>query len=125
VQLDLVALETHPRGRQVQPPHLRGALADLGNAVVPMAFQVGAPVAQSQPVVLPQVLGMPHLQAGILQLGDNAPGAGQLTIREYVAVDESLGLVRGVVRWPGDAVVEQPAARAEQLPQLREVRRFR
>jgi hypothetical protein len=58
--------------------------------------------------VQPEVLLVLHLEAGVLRLGDDPARAGQLAVREHVAVDERAGLLVLVVR-PGDAVVEQPA----------------
>ncbi len=63
-----------------------------------------------------------HLQAGVLASVMIRPGPGQLAVREDVAVEERADAWRPVVR-PGDAVVEQPAPRAEPVAQEREVRR--
>ena len=65
---------------------------------------------------------MVHLEPGVLGLGDDLARAGQLAVREHVAVDERTGLPRPVVR-PGDAVVEQPPARHQLVAQEPEVRR--
>ena len=111
VQLDLVGLEAHPRAGHVQAPDPRGALADLGDALVPVVGEVLAPAGQRHRVVLAQVLLVAHLETGVLDLGDDPAGAGQLAVGEDVAVDERAGVLVAVVR-AGDAVVQQPAARA-------------
>src|SRR5262245_8154187 len=46
VELDLVALEPQPRAGHVQAPDPRGALADLGDARVPVLLEVAAPARQ-------------------------------------------------------------------------------
>ncbi len=64
---------------------------DLGDRLVPVLDEVGAPVAQRQRVVGTQVLLVQHLEADILRLGDDAARAGELAVGEDVAVDESAG----------------------------------
>ena len=61
--------------------------------------------------MLPEVLLVHHLEAGVLGLGDDPAGPDQLAVGEDVAVEERADLLAVVVR-PGDAVVEQPALRA-------------
>src|SRR5258708_12650184 len=57
---------------------------------------------------------MPDLEARIVHLRDQVSGPFQFAVGEDVPVDESVGDSRGpaVVR-PGDAVIQQPAARVE------------
>src|SRR6266446_2673349 len=114
VQLDLVAVEPQPRPGHIEPPDPGGSLTDLGNGLLPVLVKVGAPGGKSARVVLPQILRVPDLEAGIVQLGDQVSGAFQLAVGEDVPVDEPIGDPRGpaVVR-PGDAVIQQPAARIE------------
>src|SRR3990170_2167322 len=88
VQLDLVALETHPGSGHVEAPDPCGPLADLRYALIPVLLEVGPPPGQRLGVVDPEVLLVLHLEAGVLGLGDDLPGAGQLAVREHVAVDE-------------------------------------
>ena len=66
VQLDPAPLEGEPRSGHVQAPHLRGGKPDLGDRVIPVLDEVGAPVAQRHRVVGAQVLLVQHLEAGIL-----------------------------------------------------------
>ena len=87
-----------------------------------MLDEVAAPLGQGQRVVLAQVLLVQHLEADVLHLGDDPAGAGELTVGEDVAVDEVAGLLAPVVR-PGDAVVEQHAARAQPVADPGEVGR--
>ncbi len=63
--------------------------------------------------MLSQILDMADLEAGVLRLCDDLAGAGQLTVGEHVAVGEGVGLDPAAVVRLGDAVVEQPAARAQ------------
>src|SRR5260221_359504 len=114
VQLDLVAVEPQPRPGHIEPPDPGGSLTDLGNGLLPVLVKVGAPGGKGERVVLPQVLRVPDLEAGIVQVGDQVSGAFQLAVGEDVPVDEPIGDPRGaaVVR-PGDAVIQQPAARIE------------
>ena len=72
-----------------------------------------APVAQRQRVVLAQVFLVQHLEPDVLDLGDDPSGAGQLPVREHVAVDEPAGGRALPVVVPGDAVVEQQSAGAQ------------
>src|SRR5215213_5844720 len=72
VQLDDVALEPQPRSRHVETPDPRGALPDLGDRLVPVLDEVGAPVPKGQRIVRPQVLLVEHFQAGILSFGDDS-----------------------------------------------------
>src|SRR5699024_2940409 len=55
VELHDVLLEAEHTPGHVQAPDPCRALPDLGDRLVPMAFEVGAPVAQGQSVVLAQV----------------------------------------------------------------------
>ena len=112
MELDLVALEADPRAGHVEAPHPGGALADLGDARVPVVDEVLAPAGQRLGVVDAEVLLVLHLEAGVLDLGDDLAGADQLAVGEDVAVDERPVSLRAGCR-PGDAVVEQPALRAQ------------
>src|SRR3546814_1166285 len=100
----------------VEPPHPRRALTDLGHALVPVLDQVVAPPGQRARIVTPEVLGVLHLEARVLGGADDGAGAGQLPVREDIAVDEGAGVGRGVVG-AGDAVVEQPATGTEPVAQ--------
>src|SRR5215213_6863457 len=107
VELDLVDREAHPRAGHVQAPDARGALTDLGNALVPVLDQVAVPAGEGLGVVRPQVLLVVDLEPDVLDRRDDAAGPGQLTVGEDVAVDERTGVRLLVVR-PRDAVVQQP-----------------
>jgi hypothetical protein len=124
MQLDVVAVEAEPRTRHVQPPDPGGALADLGDRLVPVRVQVGAPGGQGLGVVLAQVLLVPDLEAGVVHERDQVAGSLELPVGEHVAVDEP-GLADGRlgVVGPGDAVVEQPPAGLQLAEQEREVGR--
>jgi enediyne polyketide synthase len=111
VQFDVVPVEPEARACHVQPPDPGGGLADLSDGLIPVRVQVVTPSGQGLGVVLPQVLLVPHLEAGVVHERDQVAGALELAVREHVPVDEP-GLADGgldVVR-PGDAVVEQPPA---------------
>ncbi len=72
--------------------------------------------------MLAQVLRLPDLESGVVHLRDQVPRAFELPVREHVAVDEPVGDPgRGTVVRPGDAVVQQPAARVELAVQEAEV----
>src|ERR1022692_4204932 len=124
VQLDLIPLETEPRACHVQPPDPRRGRPDLGDRLAPVRVQVGAPAGQGHRVVLAQILLMPDLETRVVHPRDQVAGTFEFTVREDVAVDESfLNDPRpGVVR-PGDAVVQQPAARHQLAVQELEVAR--
>ncbi len=63
MQLDDVALEPQPRSRHVETPDRRGAEPDLGDRLVPVLDENGAPVAEGPCVVWRQVLLVEDLQA--------------------------------------------------------------
>ena len=94
-------------------PHTFAVPARPRRRLVPVLDQVPAPVAQRQRVVVAQVLLVQHLQADVLDLGDDAAGTGQLPVGEHVAVDEAAGLGAGPVVGAGDAVVEEQPAVAQ------------
>src|SRR5665809_124451 len=71
VELDLVPFEGEPGPRHVEPPHPGGALTYLRDGVVPVVLQVLAPGGEGERVVAAQVLLVPHLQPGVLHLGDD------------------------------------------------------
>ena len=123
VQLNHIRLEAKPRPGHVQAPHLGGGKPDLGDRLVPVLDEVGAPVPQRHRVVLPQVLLVHHLQADVLGLGDDATRAGELAVGEHIAVDETARCGAGPVVGPGDAVIEQQCAGAHLGLQEPEVRR--
>src|ERR1035441_3326785 len=110
MQLDLVALETEPRAGHVEPPDPRGTVAHLGNRLVPVRVQVGAPPRQGLGVVLAQVLRMPHLEARVVHQRHQIARPLQLPVGEHVPADEPVGHPgRALVVGTGDAVVQQPA----------------
>src|SRR5580693_1181829 len=124
VQLDLVALETEPGSGHVQPPDPGGARPDISHRLVVVRVQVRAPGGEGLRIVLAQVLLVPYLEAGVVHARDQVPGALELPVREHVAVDEPTAAAgRLGAIGPGDAVVEQPAARLELAVQEGEVAR--
>src|SRR5215471_7475111 len=124
VQRDHVPLETEAAARHVQPPHPGRALTDLGDRLVPVGVEVGAPPGQGQGVVLAQVLLVPDLEPRLVHPCHQVPGALQLAVGEHGPVDEPAHVAgRHAVVRPGDAVVEQPRARLELAVQEREVGR--
>src|SRR6188472_3987253 len=72
VQLDDIALEPQPRSRHIETPDPRGAEPDLGDRLIPVLDEIGAPVAEGQCVVRPQVLLVEYLQTGVLSFGDDS-----------------------------------------------------
>ena len=82
-----------------------------------------APVAQRHRVVVAEVFLVQHFEPDVLNLGDDPPGAGELAVGEYVAVDEPAGVRSVPVVVPSDAVVEQQAAGAQFRLQEAEIRR--
>ena len=94
VQLNDIRLKAQSRARHVQAPHLGGGQPDLFDRLVPVFDEVAAPVAQRQRVVVAKVLLVYDFQADVLRLGDDAAGAGELPVREDVAVDEAAGTRR-------------------------------
>src|SRR5215467_7500229 len=123
VQRDHVPLEPESRAGHVQPPHPRRARTDLGDRLVPVGVEVGAPPGQGEGVVLAQVLLVPDLEPRVVHSREQVPGAFQLTVGKHVPVDEIPRTGRIAVVRPGDAVVEQPPARLQLAVQEREVGR--
>lgn len=68
-----------------------------------------------------QILLVQHLQANVLDLGDDLPRPGQLPVGEDVAVDEISCDGRGSIVRPGNAMVEQQAAGLQSRLQKPEV----
>src|SRR5207244_3135913 len=99
-----------------------GALADLGDRLVPVGVQVRAPGRQGPRIVFAQVLLVPDLEPRTVHDRYQVTRSFELSVREDVPVDEPPGPPRwlGAVR-PGDAVVQQPAARLQLAEQEREV----
>src|SRR3712207_3237999 len=122
MQLYVIALEPDAAARQVEPPGARRTLADLGYALLPVRDEITRPRPTGPGVVLAEILLVLYFEPGVLDLGDDPAGARELTVGEHVAVDERAGL-RGPVVRPSDAVVEQPPAADELVPQRLEVRR--
>lgn len=115
---------TRAESGHVQAPYLRGGQAGLGDRLVPALDEVGAPGGKCARVVPAQVLLVLDLQALVLHRSDDRAHAGQLTVREHVAVDEAAPLDAGVqVVLPGDRVVQQPAAGHQPRAQEPEVGR--
>src|SRR5215472_529326 len=74
--------------------------------------------------MLTQILLVPDFEPGVVHLRDQMTRTLQLTVGEYVPVDEPLAHPRGpAVVWPGDAVVQQPAASVELAVEEAEVLR--
>src|SRR5436305_769493 len=71
VQLDRVALEAEPRPGHVERPHPRTLRPDLGDRLVPVGTEVGAPPGECPRVVLAEVLLVPHLETVVLHRGDD------------------------------------------------------
>lgn len=88
VQLNDVAFEAESRPGHVEAPHAGGAFPDLFDAGVPVVDQVLAPSGEGECVVFAQVLLVSHLESDVLDLGDDASGAGEFAVWEHVPVDE-------------------------------------
>ena len=78
---------------------------------------------QRQRVMLPQVLLVDDLEAGVVQRRLDEPGRGEVAVGEDVSVEELVrsGPVVRLVLGDRDLVVEQAAGRLEQLEHLIEV----
>src|SRR5215469_9483261 len=64
--------------------------------------------------MLTQVLLVPDFEPGIVHLRDQMTGILEFAVREDIPVDKPVGNpARPAVVWPGDAVVQQPAALVE------------
>ena len=71
-------------------------------------------------VVLAQTLDVAHLEPGALHARHDRADLVQLAVGEHVAVDEPAVRERGARPGPlGDAVVQQPALRAQQAENSR------
>src|SRR5215467_9430260 len=74
--------------------------------------------------MLTQILLVPDFEPRVVHLRDQMTGTLEFTVREYIPVDKPVGNPRRrAVVWPGDAVVQQSAARAELAVEEAEVLR--
>ena len=96
-----------------RPHTLAVAKPTSATAAIPVLDQVAAPVAQGHRVVMPEVLRVQNFEPNVLDLGGDASGAGQLSVREHVAVGESTREGGRLVVVAGDAVIEQQTAGAQ------------
>src|SRR5262249_16976054 len=79
-------------------------------------LEVREPAAQRPRVVLAQALDVAHLEARVLERGDDVADLMELAVREDVALDEHRGVgARRGDGGPPDAVVQEAAAGAQQL----------
>ena len=107
VQLDSPLDEPHTGPGQVQLPHPGPGFADLGDRLVPVRLEIGTPRRARAGVVLPEVFLVAHLEAVVLDGGDDRTYRLELTIGEDVAIDETSGPGRNGRHRPGDAVIEE------------------
>ncbi len=109
-------------GAQVQAPDAQA----LGPGELERALAVGVealgPVAQRLGVVVAEALDVLGPEAGALERLEHARELQRLAVGKDVALREGAGVGVGVAE-PGDAVVEQPAARRQQRGELARRRR--
>ena len=88
MHLDAVELEVQLARGQIQAVHLRPLVADLIDGVGPVGLEIGVPMMQRQRVMLPQVLLVDDLEAGVVQRRLDEPGRGEVAVGEDVSVEE-------------------------------------
>ena len=106
MQLNGVQIESQSRRRHVQAPDPCRAQARFGNRLIPVRFQVVAPVLEGECVVLAEVLLVPDLEARIVHRAHDVPRPRELAIGKDVAVDEKN---KTIYLLNGTSILEFPA----------------
>ncbi len=136
MDLGLAGFEHQRGGGHVQPPYPGPGLTDLGHGIGPVRLKVSHPGAQGRTIVFTQILAVPELETSRLHDTDEHADLVQFTVGEDIPRDEvtpgrqrqrseprTVTRLPGRVAGEGDAMVEQPARRPQQIEQVAEIDR--